>query len=176
LGHLSILGIQWGTWCWILVFCVVFCRSLFIILTFFSFTIVLCVFLPISLFLQILKVALSCWNYSCCFYYNLIFTLCIYLLYLFILFLRFVLFVQSLVFCSVFCGPLFVLLSFCFVCYSKTNNFWLQFVLWCFNATFNKFSVLSWRSVLLVEETGGQGEKQLNFLCTSFQSSKVFES
>ena len=34
LGHLSILGIQWGTWCWILVFCVVFCRSLFIILTF----------------------------------------------------------------------------------------------------------------------------------------------
>jgi hypothetical protein len=113
-----------------------------------------------------------CWNYSCCFYYHLIFTLCIYLLYLFILFLmlvclfygvltplstnvqffrggqfywvrkpemtshchglhdilvyplmslRFVLFVQSLVFCSVFCGPLFVLLSFCFVCYSKTN-------------------------------------------------------
>jgi hypothetical protein len=28
-----------------------------------------------------------CWNYSCCFYYHLIFTLCIYLLYLFILFL-----------------------------------------------------------------------------------------
>ena len=28
------------------------------------------------------------------------------------------------------------------------------FVLWCFNATFNKFSVFSWRSVLLVEETG----------------------
>ena len=27
-----------------------------------------------------------CWNYSCCFYYHLIFTLCIYLLYLFILF------------------------------------------------------------------------------------------
>ena len=40
--------------------------------------------------------------------------------------LRFVLFVQSLVFCSVFCGPLFVLLSFCFICYSKTNDFWLQ--------------------------------------------------
>ena len=40
--------------------------------------------------------------------------------------LRFVLFVQSLVFCSVLCGPLFVLLSFCFVCYSKTNDFWLQ--------------------------------------------------
>ena len=30
---------------------------------------------------------------------------------------------QSLVFCSVFCGPLFVLLSFCVVCYSKTNDF-----------------------------------------------------
>ena len=50
------------------------------------------------------------------------------------------------------------------------------FVLWCFNATFNKFSVFSWWSVLLVEETGGQGENQFNFLCTSFQSSKVFES
>ena len=50
------------------------------------------------------------------------------------------------------------------------------FVLWCFNATFNNFSDFSWRSVLLVEETGGQGENQLNFLCTSFQSSKVFES
>ena len=37
------------------------------------------------------------------------------------------------------------------------------FVLGCFNATFSKFSVLSWRSVLLVEETGGQGENQLNF-------------
>ena len=31
-----------------------------------------------------------CWNYSCCFYYHLIFTLCIYLLYLFILFLMLV--------------------------------------------------------------------------------------
>jgi hypothetical protein len=27
-----------------------------------------------------------------------------------------------------------------------------------FNATFNNFSVISWRSVLLVEETGGPGE------------------
>jgi hypothetical protein len=39
------------------------------------------------LFLRILKVALSCWNYSCCFYYHLIFTVCVYLLYLFILLL-----------------------------------------------------------------------------------------
>ena len=31
-----------------------------------------------------------CWNYSCCFYYHLIFTLCIYSLYLFILFLMLV--------------------------------------------------------------------------------------
>jgi len=29
-----------------------------------------------------------------------------------------------------------------------------------FNATFNKVSVISWRSVLLVEETGVPGEKQ----------------
>jgi hypothetical protein len=27
-----------------------------------------------------------------------------------------------------------------------------------FNATFNNISVISWRSVLLVEETGGTGE------------------
>ena len=29
-----------------------------------------------------------------------------------------------------------------------------------FNATFNNISVISWRSVLLVEETGGPGENQ----------------
>jgi hypothetical protein len=28
-----------------------------------------------------------------------------------------------------------------------------------FNATFNNISVISWRSVLLVDETGGSGEK-----------------
>jgi hypothetical protein len=28
-----------------------------------------------------------------------------------------------------------------------------------FNAIFNNISVISWRSVLLVEETGGPGEK-----------------
>ena len=30
-----------------------------------------------------------------------------------------------------------------------------------FNATFNNISVISWRSVLLVEETEGQGETHL---------------
>ena len=29
-----------------------------------------------------------------------------------------------------------------------------------FNTTFNNISVISWRSVLLVEETGGPGENQ----------------
>jgi len=29
-----------------------------------------------------------------------------------------------------------------------------------FNATFNNISVISWRSVLLMEETGGPGENQ----------------
>jgi hypothetical protein len=38
---------------------------------------------------------------------------------------------------------------------------------------FNNISALSWRSVLLVEETGGQGENQLNFLCTSLSKNKV---
>ena len=32
------------------------------------------------------------------------------------------------------------------------------FGLWCLNATFNNISVISWRSVLLVEETGVPGE------------------
>jgi len=30
-----------------------------------------------------------------------------------------------------------------------------------FNATFNNISVISWRSLLLVEETGGPGENHL---------------
>ena len=29
-----------------------------------------------------------------------------------------------------------------------------------FNATFNNISAISWRSVLLVEETGGRGENR----------------
>jgi hypothetical protein len=35
------------------------------------------------------------------------------------------------------------------------------FILWffmAFNATYNNISVITWRSVLLVEETGGPGE------------------
>jgi len=34
-----------------------------------------------------------------------------------------------------------------------------QFSFMVFNATFNNISVISWRSVLLVEETGGPGIK-----------------
>jgi hypothetical protein len=34
---------------------------------------------------------------------------------------------------------------------------WFGFVV--FNATFNNISVILWRQVLLVEETGGPGEK-----------------
>ena len=37
----------------------------------------------------------------------------------------------------------------------KPNKFVCLIV---FNATFNNISVISWRSVLLVEETGGPGE------------------
>jgi len=48
------------------------------------------------LFLRILKVALSCWNYSCCFYYYLIFTFvfiyCIYLFYFLCWFVCFMVF------------------------------------------------------------------------------------
>jgi hypothetical protein len=28
--------------------------------------------------------------------------------------------------------------------------------LWCYNTTFNNISILSWQSVLLVEDTGGK--------------------
>ena len=38
------------------------------------------------------------------------------------------------------------------------NCFGLFVCLMVFNATFNNISVISWRSVLLVEETGGPGE------------------
>jgi hypothetical protein len=34
----------------------------------------------------------------------------------------------------------------------------LSVCLMVFNATFNNISVISWRSVLMVEETGGPGE------------------
>jgi energy-converting hydrogenase Eha subunit E len=47
-------------------------------------------------------------------------------------------------------------LSFCFLlCLFNMNSFVCLMV---FNATFNNISVISWRSVLLVEETGGPGE------------------
>ena len=39
---------------------------------------------------------------------------------------------------------------------SKRVIVWFGFMM--FNATFNNISVISWRSVLLVEETGGPGE------------------
>jgi hypothetical protein len=32
------------------------------------------------------------------------------------------------------------------------------FAWWCFNATFNNISDISWRSILLMEETGGPGQ------------------
>ena len=42
--------------------------------------------------------------------------------------------------------PWYILMSFMLVC------------LMVFNATFDNISVISWQSVLLVEETGGPGE------------------
>ena len=38
----------------------------------------------------------------------------------------------------------------------RTVNFWVRVMI--FNATFNNISVISWRSGLLVEETGVPGE------------------
>jgi hypothetical protein len=39
------------------------------------------------------------------------------------------------------------------------TNICLFICLMVFNATFNNISIILWRSVLLVEETGGPGEK-----------------
>jgi len=41
---------------------------------------------------------------------------------------------------------------------NKTNNTLLVVRVVVFNATFNNISVISWRSVLLVENTGVPGE------------------
>ena len=40
----------------------------------------------------------------------------------------------------------------------KVNIKGFGFGLWCFNATFNNISTISWRSFVLVEETGVLGE------------------
>jgi hypothetical protein len=43
-----------------------------------------------------------------------------------------------------------------------------------FNATFNNISVISWRSVLLVEETGGPGENHRPVVIREFGVRKSF--
>ena len=40
----------------------------------------------------------------------------------------------------------------------KADKNWVRFRIMVFNATFNNISVISWRSILLVEETGILGE------------------
>jgi hypothetical protein len=54
----------------------------------------------------------------------------------------------------------------CFVVVYKCNfcyNMLVGLVIWfmVFNATFNNISIISWQSVLLVEENGGHGKKDL---------------
>jgi hypothetical protein len=44
------------------------------------------------------------------------------------------------------------------VCHKYNVNILFDVCLMVLNATFNNISVISWRSVLLVEETGGHGE------------------
>ena len=78
---------------------------------------------------------------------------------------------QSLVFCVVFCRPLFVIITLChcIVCpSSRITSLDYQLDIWelfvdfywfmVFNATFNNISVISRRSNFLVEETGVPGE------------------
>jgi hypothetical protein len=47
----------------------------------------------------------------------------------------------------------------------------LFFYFWCFNATFNNISAISWRPVLVVKETGVPGE---NFISCDCESSAPF--
>ena len=54
----------------------------------------------------------------------------------------------------------------CFVVVYKCNfcyNMLVGLVIWfmVFNATFNNISIISWQSVLLVEENGGHGKKDM---------------
>jgi hypothetical protein len=44
------------------------------------------------------------------------------------------------------------------IMFTNFVNIWLEVRVVVFNATFNNISVISWRSVLLVEETGVTGE------------------
>jgi hypothetical protein len=44
-----------------------------------------------------------------------------------------------------------------------------------FNATFNNISVISWQSVLLVEETGGPGERNMIDISYYFIKSYINE-
>ena len=48
--------------------------------------------------------------------------------------------------------------AFCLYLNNKFNVLMFNGYIFCINATFNNFSVQSWRSVLLVEETGRPGE------------------
>ena len=51
----------------------------------------------------------------------------------------------------------------------RTNNFGGdRFRFKMFNATFNTISAISWRSVLLVEETGVPGKNHLAAICTAW--------
>ena len=47
------------------------------------------------------------------------------------------------------------------ISFHQNNRALAGLVLSCFNATFNNISVISWRSVLMVEETGVPGENRL---------------
>ena len=78
---------------------------------------------------------------------------------------------------------LFVLLEgicmgtrFVFVCCCICND-WFDFDLWCCNAAFSNISAISWRSVLVVGETGVPGENHrplVNFMTCDCESSALF--
>ena len=77
-----------------------------------------------------------------------------------------------LVFCVLLCRSSIVLLSFffwpfCFRCFFDLRLLITPFCWFMvFNATFDNISVISWRSVLLLEETGEPGENHIPSACT----------
>ena len=51
------------------------------------------------------------------------------------------------------------------VFYFYQNKYIVCLFIMVFNATFNNISVISWQSLLLVEETGGPGENHRPITC-----------
>ena len=64
---------------------------------------------------------------------------------------------------------------------AKRKRILFDLIFWCFNATFNNISAISWRSVLVLEEAGStrrepptMGKQLVNFITCGCESSAPF--